>query len=33
MEQKTIEMVFVYPQLMQLVLHNAHSIKAGDSLT
>lgn len=30
--QKTIEMVFVYWQLMQLALHNAHSTEAEDSL-
>lgn len=31
--QKTTEMVFVYRQLMQLALHNAHLIEAEDSLT
>lgn len=30
--QKTIEMVFVYRQLMPLALRNAHSIEAEDSL-
>lgn len=31
--QKTIEMVFVYRQLMQSALHNAHSTEAEDSPT
>jgi len=31
--QKTIEIMFVYRQLMQLALHNARSVEAEDSLT